>query len=114
MKTDKPFIEKLADEVETAAKTENIAELYKITKIFDGRFSNSETQMTDVNDITGIAEQRRRWMSLFETILSKEAPNNLAGIPVNDLRLGDQRRPTICCGTKESSQFHEARESTWS
>ena len=77
---------KLADESETAAKTQNIAALYNITKTLAGGFRNSEVPLKDINGnvITGVAEQTQIWKSHFETILNKEAPNNLADIPLSD------------------------------
>ena len=43
-KADKrPFIDNLADEVETAAQMQNMATLYKITKALAGCFKNSDT-----------------------------------------------------------------------
>ena len=42
--------------------------------------------MKDVNGnvITSVAEQTQIWKSHFQTVLNKEAPNNLADIPVSD------------------------------
>ena len=80
------FFEKLADEADTAATTQNIAALYKITKTLAGGFKNSEVPVKDVNGnvITGAVEQTQRWKSHFGTILNKEAPNNLSDIPVSN------------------------------
>ena len=86
-KSDKrAFTENLADEAETAAKIQNIAALDKTTRTLAGGFRNSEVPVKDVNEnvITGIAEQIKRWKSHFETVLNKEAPNNLADILVSD------------------------------
>ena len=82
----KAFIEKLADGTETAAKTQNIAALYKVTNTLAGVFRNNEVPVKDVNGnvTTGVAEQTQGWKSYFETILNKEAPSNLADIPVSD------------------------------
>ena len=67
-------------------KTQNIAVLYTMTKTLAGGFRNSEVPVKDVNGnvITGIAKQANIRKSHFETILSKEAPNNLADNPVSD------------------------------
>ena len=53
----KAFIEKLADEAEVAAQTQNIATLYKITKILVGGFRNNDVPVKGVNEdvIIGIA-----------------------------------------------------------
>ena len=55
----KAVIEKLADEEETAAKTQNIVVLYKIIKTLAGGFRSSEVPVKDVNGnvISGVAEQ---------------------------------------------------------
>ena len=70
------------------ALIETIAALYKITQTLAGGLRNSEVPVKDLNGngITGIADQTNRWKSHFETILNKEAPNNLAYIQVSDER----------------------------
>ena len=51
-----------------------------------GVFKNSKVPVKDGNGnvITGVAEQTQGWKSHFETVLNKEAPNNLSDIPVSD------------------------------
>ena len=74
------FIEKLADEAETAKKTQNIAALYEITKTIAGGFKNSEVPNERCK------RKCYHWCSRRdpETMHNKEAPINLADIPVSD------------------------------
>ena len=59
-----------------------------MTKTLAGGFRNSEVPVKYVNRyvITAVAEQTQRWKSQFETILNKEAPNNLGDIPIRPVR----------------------------
>ena len=45
------------------------------------------------NVVTGVAEQTKRWKSQFETILTKEVPNNTPDIPVSDEDLAINTNP---------------------
>ena len=80
------FIEKLADEAETAAQMQNMATLYKITKALAGGFKNCDIPMKDGDGvvITSVEEQTQLWKTHFETILNKEAPSEVEDIPEGD------------------------------
>ena len=80
------LIENLADETETAAQMQNMATLYKITKVLVGGFKNCDIPMKDADGvvITSVEEQTQLWKTHFEPILNKEAPREVEDIPERD------------------------------
>ena len=80
------FVEKLANEAETAAAKGNLNTVYKITKQLSGRNNTCNKPVKDKHGklLTTEREQAARWVQHFEEVLNRPEPNEPAGPDPSD------------------------------
>ncbi|VDO88898.1 unnamed protein product [Schistosoma margrebowiei] len=79
IKADKQkYVEELATTAGKAAREGNMNQLSDTTKKLAGRYSKTQRPIKDKEgrSITGIQEQRNRWVEYFEELLNRPAPMN--------------------------------------
>ncbi|VDP46580.1 unnamed protein product [Schistosoma margrebowiei] len=74
----KNYVEELATTAEKAAREGNMKLLHDTTKKLAGKYSKPERPVKDKESkpITGIQQQRNRWVEYFEELLNRPAPMN--------------------------------------
>ena len=90
---------KVADNLETAAKKNNMREVYQLKNTIIGKSSRRATQIRDANGqiIKDEASRLQRWASYFEDLLNADEPDELfdfsAHTPLTELDV-DMSLPT--------------------
>ena len=95
-RTDKrKYIDSLAEEAENAAASNNLRQLYDITRKLSGKCGRSERPVKDKegNTVSGTEQQLHRWAEHFEELLNRPAPLNPPDIDPadNDLDINAEK-----------------------
>ncbi|VDO59989.1 unnamed protein product [Schistosoma margrebowiei] len=110
IRADKKYVEELAKTAEKAAREGN---MNNTTKKLSGKYSKPERPVKDKEgkSITGIKQQRNRWVEYVEELLNRPAPMNPPDIKVAH-RSSHRRQHTNDGRNQNGRQTNEERESS--